>query len=321
MNLTTLDPTILLRPRRSIVGASAILLPFLTSGAIDWSSFEAHLARTFRAGLIPAVNMDTGYVNLIDHATQNEVLQRTESLASGLQFFAGAFVSDRPGDRLDCEAYQSRIDAITRRGGTPVIFPSHGLTSLTDDDLVTAHANFGRQTDRFLAFELSQEFAPAGRIYSLEVFRGLMSIPECVGAKHSSLHREPEWQRLIERDVHRPDFRVYTGNDLAVDMVMYGSDYLLGLSTFAPDLFAERDAWWATGDVRFYERNDWLQALGFLTFRRPVPAYKHSAAMFLHLRGWTETDRTHPASLTRPTSDRAVLRTIAEGLGLSFPPE
>ena len=186
---------------------------------------------------------------------------------------------------------------------------------------MTAHADLARQTDRFLAFELSQEFAPAGRIYSLDVFRGLMSLPQCVGAKHSSLHREPEWQRLVQRDRHRPDFRVYTGNDLAIDMVIYGSDYLLGLSTFAPDLFAERDAWWAAGDPRFYERNDWLQYLGFLAFRRPVPAYKHSAAMFLHLRGWIETDRTHPAGPTRPTTDRAILRTLAEGLGLSLPPE
>ena len=31
---------------------------------------------------------------------------------------------------------------------------------------------------------------------------------------------------------------VLTGNDLAIDMVMYGSDYLLGLSTFAPEAFA-----------------------------------------------------------------------------------
>ena len=117
MSLTALDPTVLLRPRRSIVGASAILLPFDAAGAIDWLGFEAHLARTFQAGLIPAVNMDTGYVNLIDHATQDEVLQRSEALAGGQPFFAGAFVGDRPGDRLDRDAYLSRIDAITRRGG------------------------------------------------------------------------------------------------------------------------------------------------------------------------------------------------------------
>ena len=321
MTAPELDPLRLLRPRRAITGASAILLPFDAGGAVDWPGFEAHLARTLDAGLIPAVNMDTGYVNLIDHATQDAVLQRTAAVAAGQTYFAGAFVADRAGSRFDRAAYLGRIDAITRQRGTPVIFPSHGLTGLPDDDVVTAHADLGRETDRFLAFELSQEFVPAGRIYSLDVFRGLMGIPQCVGAKHSSLHRAPEWVRLIERDRIRPDFRVYTGNDLAVDMVMYGSDYLLGLSTFAPDLFAERDAWWASGDPRFYERNDWLQYLGFLAFRRPVPAYKHSAAMFLRLRGWIATDQTHSASPTRPESDRAILRTLAEGLGLFPSPE
>ena len=47
------------------------------------------------------------------------------------------------------------------------------------------------------------------------------------------------------------------------------------------DLFARRDAFWAAGDPAFYEINDALQYLGFLAFRAPVPAYKHSAAMFL----------------------------------------
>jgi hypothetical protein len=103
---------------------------------------------------------------------------------------------------------------------------------------------------------------------------------------------------------------VYTGNDLAIDMVMYGSDYLLGLSTFAPDLFARRDALWAAGDPGFYELNDVLQYLGFFAFRNPVPAYKHSAAMFLKLRGWISHDATHPNSPTRPDSDREVLRGI-----------
>ena len=29
----------------------------------------------------------------------------------------------------------------------------------------------------------------------------------------------------------RPEFHVFTGNDLAIDIVRYGSDWLLGLST------------------------------------------------------------------------------------------
>ena len=85
-------------------------------------------------------------------------------------------------------------------------------------------------------------FVPYGRIVSLDAYRGLLDIPPCIGAKHSSLSRQAEWERLALRDEVRPDFQVLTGNDLAIDMVMYGSDYLLGLSTFAPEAFARRDA-------------------------------------------------------------------------------
>ena len=83
---------------------------------------------------------------------------------------------------------------------------------------------------------------------------------------------------------------------------MYGSDYLLGLSTFAPDLFARRDALWKAQDPAFYELNDWLQYLGFFAFREPIPAYKHDAALFLHLRGWIASPRTHASSPERPAS-------------------
>jgi hypothetical protein len=99
-------------------------------------------------------------------------------------------------------------------------------------------------------------------------------------------------------------------------MVMYGSDYLLGLSTFAPDVFAQRDAMWEANDPAFYALNDLLQYLGFLAFRPPVPAYKHSAAQFLHLRGWIKTSKTHPLSPERPASDVAILHDIAERLFL-----
>ena len=315
------NPLTLIRPRRTIVGASAILLPFDAAGGVDWAGFDAHLDRTLRAGLTPAVNMDTGYINLIDAATQANVLARARAVAAGRDFFAGVFVADRPGARFDPDAYRARIDAVTASGGTPIIFPSFGLTGQADDEVVVAHQELARHADRFIAFELGREFAPFGRIYSLDGFHGLLKIPQCIGAKHSSLRREPEWQRLVLRDRHRPDFRVFTGNDLAIDMVMYGSDYLLGLSTFGPDLFAERDAWWAAGDPRFYERNDQLQYLGCFAFRPPVPAYKHAAAMFLQLRGWIATDRTHPASPTRPDSDCAVLRAIAAGLDIPLPAE
>ena len=60
-----LSPEKMIRPRRRITGMSAILLPFLDDGSVDWDGFRAHVRRTADAGLTPAVNMDTGYVNLL----------------------------------------------------------------------------------------------------------------------------------------------------------------------------------------------------------------------------------------------------------------
>ena len=309
-----IDPISLLKPKRAITGISATLLPFAESGAIDWEGFSAHVAHTAEAGLIPAVNMDTGYVNLLDDETRLAVLRHTrETLADG-EFVAGAFVAGRPGDPWNPDPYRRQIEQIQQYGGTPVIFQSYGLTGQPPDAIVTAYAELGQDCPRFIAFELGKMFAPFGQIYSLDTYAGLMEIPQCIGAKHSSLRRELEWQRLQLRDERRPDFKVFTGNDLAIDMVMYGSDYLLGLSTFAPDLFAQRDALWQAGDSRFYELNDWLQYLGFLAFRPPVPAYKHSAAQFLKLRGWLSSDNPHPATERRPDSDVALLRAIGQRL-------
>ena len=300
-----------LRPRRTVVGMSAILLQMTDSGVVDWPSFRAHVARTAAAGLTPAVNMDTGYVNLLHDATRRRALAETREVLGGREFVAGAFVGDRPGAALDLDGYLRAVDLIQCHGGLPIIFQSHGLTALESDALLDAYRAIGRAAPRFLAFELGQQFAPFGRIYDLETYAALIQIPQCIGAKHSSLQRQPEWDRLALRDRLRPEFMVLTGNDLAIDMIMYGSDYLLGLSTMAPDLFARRDALWAAGDPAFFELNDLLQYLGQFAFRAPVPAYKHNAAMFLKIRGWASSDATYPGTPTRPDSDRAVLREIA----------
>lgn len=304
----------LIHHRRPITGMSAVLLPFLADSLVDWKSFEQHVARTCEAGLVPAVNMDTGYINLLDEATKQEVLTRTQSVTAGRMFVAGAFVSDRSGDPFNLPEYARRMEDIQRCGGTPVIFQSFGLTQQSDDALLAAYRQLAGHADRFVGFELGQMFAPFGRIYNTQVFRGLLKIPQCIGAKHSSLRRDLEWKRLEIRNQTRPDFMVLTGNDLAIDMIMYGSDYLLGLSSFAPDLFARRDALWRAGDPLFFQLNDVLQYLGFFAFRQPVPAYKHSAAMFLHLRGWIQSSRTHALSPQRPETDVPILRDILRQL-------
>jgi hypothetical protein len=83
-----------IRPGRAIMGMSAVLLPFRSDGEIDWDATVAHIGRTLAAGLTPAVNMDTGYVQLLTDAQKSEVLDRTRSIA-GSGFVAGAYVADR----------------------------------------------------------------------------------------------------------------------------------------------------------------------------------------------------------------------------------
>jgi dihydrodipicolinate synthase/N-acetylneuraminate lyase len=301
------------QPGRTITGMSAVLLPFTAHGEIDWDATEAHIDRTVEAGLTPAVNMDTGYVQLLDETQKIDVLVRTALIARDA-FVAGAYVADQPGAAFDLDGYLAACEAISSRGGTPVIFPSYGLNSLDDDRWVGALTAIGDRVDRFIGFELGAMFVPYGRIPSLDAYEAMMGIGSCIGAKHSSLSRQLEWDRLALRDRVRPDFGVLTGNDLAIDMVMYGSDYLLGLSTFAPDEFALRDRLWAADDPRFHVLNDLLQYLGHFTFRAPVPGYRHDAAMWFELRGWSSSSRTPSGAPQRPDSDRAVLAGILERL-------
>ena len=303
-----------IQPRRAINGVAAVLLPFDAGGAIDWSAFEAHVVNTIASGLTPAVNMDTGFGPFLSTSDRSGVLAITRANAAN-GFVAGAIVTDTPGTVFDPAPYQREFATIVDAGGTPILFPSYAASALPDDHVVAAHALLGRDVDAFLGFELGTMFHPAGRIFSIDVFDALLEIASLRGLKHSSLDRVQEWHRLARRDARRPDFLVLTGNDLAIDMVVYGSDYLLGLATFAPDAFAARDAAWAAGDgARFWALNDVLQYLGQFAFRAPVPGYRHDAAMFLALRGWLRSDRTHSQSPTRPDSDRAVLADIAQRL-------
>jgi len=315
-DIRKIEPVKMIRRRRKVVGMSAVLLPFCGNGTIDWNGFDSHVIRTLQAGLVPAVNMDTGYANLIDDQTRATALAHTAGLVGRKKYVAGAFVADRPGARWNPNAYRRQIDVILKYGGTPVIFQSYGLISGDEKAIPSRYNELAAICSAFIAFELGAMFAPFGRIYSLETYRRIMQVPQCIGAKHSSLSRKLEWQRIRLRDSVRPDFMVLTGNDLAIDMIMYGSDYLLGLGTFAPDLFALRDRFWAKDDPRFYELNDLLQYLGFFAFRDPVPAYKHTAAQLLKLQGWIATNRTHPRSPTRPGSDIAILQEIMERLNI-----
>jgi len=107
-------PDARVRPRRAITGMSAVLLPHTAGGAVDWDGLAAHVARTAGAGLTPAVNMDTGFVQVLDEATRDRVLEVAAANSDG--FVAGAHLDDRAGDRFDLEGYRRQVDRIVARG-------------------------------------------------------------------------------------------------------------------------------------------------------------------------------------------------------------
>jgi 4-hydroxy-tetrahydrodipicolinate synthase len=303
------------KPRRKIEGIAAALLPFDDDGKIGVEAFQQHLLATHNVGLMNAVNMDTGYVNLLTLEEQSQVLGWTrDCLGPNVPFVAGAFIENETGDAVPL--YRRCIDAIVAVGAIPILFQSSRLQGKTAAEKAATYQSVCKGYDHLLAFELSPRFAPNGEIFDAETFKRLLDIPEIKGMKHSSLDRMLELERLQVRDELRPDFHIYTGNDLGIDMIEYGSDYLLGLATFAPEKFTERDRLWESGDAGYYALSDALQYLGNAAFRDPLPAYKHSAAVFLNLTGRIPTDRTHPKAQVRPMFEREILKDCAVRLGL-----
>jgi len=304
-----------IQPRRKVKGIAAALLPFDDRGAIAVEAFQNHLLRTHAAGLTNAVNMDTGYVNYLSEQEQQLVLKWTRAaLPAQTKFVAGAYIERLDGDVVTL--YRRNIDEIVEHGGTPIIIQTARLHDQSAREKIKCYEEICRSYDEVLGFELSPVFAANGEIFDNETIRGLMQIPELKGLKHSSLDRMKELERLALRDQIRPEFTIYTGNDLAIDMIEHGSDYLLGLATFAPEKFAERDRLWQTGDPAYYALSDALQHLGCVAFRPPVPAYKHSAAIFLNLTGRMPSDKAHAKNPTRPAWEPELMRECAQRLEL-----
>ena len=311
MNIEELTQRV--KPRRKVQGIAAALLPYEANGRVALEAFQQHLGATQRAGLMNAVNMDTGYVNYLAAAEKRDVLRWTrEALGSNVPFIAGAYIEGQEGGIV--ALYRREMDAIAECGGIPILFQTARLHGTSPAGKTAAYREMCSGYAHVLAFELGKMFAPNGEIFDEETFSRLMEIPEIKGIKHSSLDRGIELNRLALRDKHRPDFRIYTGNDLGINMIEYGSDYLLGLATFAPEKFAERDHLWEAGDPAYYALSDALQYLGNVTFREPVPAYKHSAAVFLNLTGRIPSDSPHPKNPKRPVWEREILQDCARRL-------
>src|SRR5207302_9589096 len=174
--------------RRKVEGIAAALLPCQPDGRVAVEAFQKHLQDTQRAGLINAVNMDTGYVNYLSETEKLEVLRWTrEALGKDAPFVSSAYIEGKGGDVV--ALYRKQMDAIVAHGGIPILFQTSRPHGKSGSEKAAAYAAVCRGYAHVLAFELGRMFAPNGEIFDEGTFRRLMEIPEIKGMKHSSLDR------------------------------------------------------------------------------------------------------------------------------------
>ncbi|HEY8550583.1 MAG TPA: hypothetical protein VIL35_11550 [Vicinamibacterales bacterium] len=297
-----------LTPARRIDGVGAVPLPMTAAGRPDLEALSLLVHEVYAAGLTPAVNTFAGSVDLLSVDDRRDVLAAAAGVARGRRFIAGAMLDPGPGSLV--ARYGRAIDAIVRQGGTPLILQHEELAGLDDDHVVEIYRQATSGQRSVLALEMTRAFGTGGRVYSLDLFHRLLDIPSLGGLVHASLDRVQEWYRIEARDVRRPEFRIYSGNEHAVDMVSYGSDYLLGIAGCVPEAFAMRDRYWQAGDPHGFAFNDLLHYLGCLVYRAPLSGARHSALQFLQARGVISSAVPHPAA-RRTVSDAALLSDIA----------
>ncbi|MBV9849274.1 MAG: dihydrodipicolinate synthase family protein, partial [Armatimonadetes bacterium] len=182
------------RPGRRVAGMAALLLPFTERGDIAEDAYAQCLQEAWDAGLTPAVNMDTGYVNLLTDAEQERVLNLARQAAAGRPFVAGAYIEGREGDMADL--YRREIARIAEHGGTPIFFQTARLHGASPGQVAGVYARASAEVETAYAFELGRMFAPNGEIWADEVFERILEIPQIKGMKHSSLDRVRELERL-----------------------------------------------------------------------------------------------------------------------------
>src|SRR5271163_2973884 len=152
------------RPRRTVQGIAANLLPYEPDGRVAVDAFAQQLTATHRAGLMNAVNMDTGYVNYLSDAEKLVVLGWTrEALGDGGPFVAGAYIEGRDGDVV--ALYRQQMDAIVKAGGIPILFQTARLHGKTSKEKVETYQAACLGYGHVLGFELGRMFAPNGEIF------------------------------------------------------------------------------------------------------------------------------------------------------------
>src|SRR5690348_2673518 len=174
------------KPGRKVRGIAAVLLPYAENGKVAVDAFQRHLLATHRAGLMNAVNMDTGYVNYLSDDEQLDVLRwTTETLGKNTPFIAGVYIEGRAGDVV--ALYRRQMEVIANLGGIPILFQASGPHVNSSAEKFAVSREACRGFAHVLCSNLGRMFAPIGEIFDEGTAPGLTETPETRGMKPPSL--------------------------------------------------------------------------------------------------------------------------------------
>ena len=162
MNIATLIER--RQPGRKVQGIAAALLPYEADGRVAVEAFKQHLIATHQAGLMNAVNMDTGYVNYLSESEKRDVLRWTaRSPGQERSIRRRSLYRESNGDIV--ALYRRQMDMIVQAGGIPILFQTARLHGLASKEKAAVYQAACRGYPHVLAFELGTMFAPNGEIF------------------------------------------------------------------------------------------------------------------------------------------------------------
>ena len=294
------------------VGGAAARTP---TAAVDWPAFEAHVARTRGAGLTPAVNMDTGYVQLLDRR-RPRARARPRSAGHRRRVRRRRLrAPTSPGARVRPRRLLRARPRRSPRGRHARDLPVARSQRARRRRLGRARTTrIGRRFDRFIGFELGRDVRAVrpDRTPSTRT-TGCWRSRAASAPSTRRCRRPAEWDRLEVRDavapglprVHRQRPRHRHG-DVRLRLPPRPVDVRArGVRRARPAVGA--------GDPSFHELNDLLQYLGAFAFRPGARVPARRRAVPAAPRAGLDATRRRPARPAGPTATARCSRTSPSG--------
>lgn len=291
----------------------APITPFTETGAIDWATLEAYVARLAGTGISAlAMNMAAAEATSLDHAEQLEILRRTRPILAGAVPLVSGLLAPSTASAVD---HGRRL--VDAGAEALVVFPplpTFISKPLPVSMVIDYHAAVADAVGvPLIAFETAVAGYPAGTVEALAGIGAVRAI------KDAAFDIDRTWD-LVE-EAERTDGRVtvLTGNDTFVleAMLMGCPGALIGLAGAFTAEIVRMQALAAAGKAtEAYEIWNAIGPLARACWANPLRDYRPRMKYVLMKQGVIPSDATRAPQTRIGEADRAKVDRLFERHGL-----